>query len=75
MCECKPVAFRWIKVEDRLPEDDRYVIVYHSVWKAIGRFVREHPGFEGRDSWVGHEDLRFVTAPTHWMELPGEPES
>lgn len=58
----------WIKVSDRLPDDDMNVLSYHPDWgTGISRFK---PGL-GFDS---SQILIPYLAPSYWMPLPDDPE-
>ena len=56
----------WIKVEDRLPEEDGLFIVY-------GNCTGSGVGFDM--ATFDKEDNHFnkFNQPTHWMPLPEEP--
>ena len=56
---------RWIPVEERLPEDDEWVLGADRCWRG-------HP----YRSWLYHHALRdlFVYEFSHWMPLPEPPE-
>jgi hypothetical protein len=55
---------RWIPVEERLPEDNEYVL------------GAERHGCQCYTVWLYHHVLRelFVRAFSHWMPLPEPPE-
>ena len=62
-------ATRWIPVEERLPEDEKFVLLIHD---ANGLSPRV--GYRVGDSW--HDPLftwREMNIPTHWMPLPVPP--
>jgi len=56
---------RWIPVEERLPEDNEYVLGADRCWRG-------HP----YTAWLYHHALRdlFVRKFSHWMPLPEPPE-
>lgn len=56
---------RWIPVEERLPEDNEWVLAADRCWRG-------HPYRE----WLYHHALRdlFVYEFSHWMPLPEPPE-
>jgi len=63
-------ATRWVPVEERLPEDEKFVLLIHD---ANGLSPRV--GYRVGDSW--HDPLftwREMNIPTHWMPLPVPPE-
>lgn len=53
----------WISVNDRLPEEAGYYLVYNKTWKFVDRVY-----FRGKSSWAkgGHHI-------SHWMPLPNPP--
>lgn len=65
-------ADRWIPVEERLPDSDRYILMHFANFSlpAIGRYEEDE---EGGAFYIGDEDETcvqqdlFVNA---WMELP-----
>lgn len=64
----------WISVKDRLPEENRNVLVFSDLWTVVGAQIKE--GLWVNDA--GGTDL--VTSKrgqdsevTHWMELPAPP--
>ena len=58
----------WISVDDRLPDDDAWYLVYHSrtIYKA--RSV----SLFGSTEWVG-ASCHVVHGITHWQPLPSPP--
>jgi len=56
---------RWIPVEERLPEDNEWVLGADRCWRG-------HP----YRAWLYHHALRdlFVYEFSHWMPLPEPPE-
>lgn len=70
----------WISVKDKLPEDDRKVlIVYRGGWKANYRrahWVRLSRYAGGK--WRFLEPAMILAKPervTHWQDLPDVPEN
>ncbi len=57
---------RWISVEERLPEDFGYYIVF-SEENIVGEAEWDGHTF----CWIANENLAFAT---HWMPLPEPPE-
>lgn len=69
-------AGEWVSVEERLPEDDRIVLVWNDAWgsdsfAATGRHVDD-----GTDlgSWCMEDDDDDPEPITHWMPLPPLPQ-
>ena len=62
---------RWISVEERLPEDRDWVLVWHTGYMTPKKAKFED---EGVVVWVldGHDSLPGDV--THWMPLPQPPE-
>lgn len=76
----------WISVEDRLPDEDQYVVFasfyggpgaveFDSV--VAGRFWNGsfHPDTEGLEAsnYDGGASITLEMKPTHWMPLPPPP--
>lgn len=61
---------KWIGVEQRLPEDDAYYLVYLKGY-CENRVARYDGDGEWADQYDDHDITRFVT---HWMPLPQAPE-
>ena len=75
---------KWIKVSDRLPENDDTVLVFnihdgigtgdftieyiHSYIESDGSIFYTHDGWTVYYEWAPH------STPTHWMPYPPEPE-
>lgn len=84
---CKP---DWIPCAERLPEEDKMVIVCcfgsdmimpnpgESLEDAIKRTRKEivtvTMGFIGSDGWYGADWCPMIVTPTYWMPLPEPPE-
>ena len=68
--ELKPFIenlYRWIPVEERLPDRSNWVIITGNGLVSVGCF----------DSvlWYAADDLRLPFEPTHWQPLPEPPAS
>lgn len=61
---------RWIPVTERLPEDDRYVLV--SAEPASGAYIPLLPavGFYDRGRWIIGDTATTKIKVVAWMELP-----
>lgn len=65
-----PTPAKWISVKERLPEDDRHVVVrvrdgeYQVAWEENGHWFMENP------CCTYESQLKDVT---HWMPLPEAP--
>lgn len=57
----------WISVKDKLPEDDEYVLVYHSWDDYITSGYFDDHGWETDIPWAPEGKV------THWMYLPKAP--
>ena len=68
-CSIEDAQPKWISVKDRLPEDDRNVLVYDD--HDIQFWVAWHD--ESNNKWYTQEGDR-VYGVTHWMPLPKLPE-
>lgn len=82
---------RWIPCKERLPEQDREVLlcIYGSdlimaqegetLAEAVERtrreIVRVTVGFIGSDGWYGADWFPMMVAPTYWMPLPEPPKT
>jgi hypothetical protein len=64
-CELVP---RWIPVGERLPEEDRLVLVFDPEMGGHGLAT-----YTKSDGWLG-EDVALYE-PSHWMPLPEPPAS
>ena len=72
-----PVPPEWISVEDRLPEDEKPVLVYYGFMHKEGRGTGlRYTGtlsyfrFDPQPHWQ-HESTGLIV--THWMPLPEPP--
>jgi len=87
-CECCGARWnmgdnQWIKVEDRLPENDDLVLVFnHKDGIHAGYFDQEefHGYWEDdknyfvtNSGWNTYYEWAPYTSPTHWMPLPEVP--
>lgn len=60
---------KWISVDERLPEDDKDVLVFvpaekkYSVW----------PGYLYNGAWIWCDGHRITQQVTHWRPLPAPP--
>ena len=69
---------KWIKIEDRKPPNDVYVLVsiYDGRPKVQMYFIRICSRFN--DAWVDDHDGEIISSKygrvTHWMPLPDKPE-
>lgn len=80
----------WIKCKDKLPEQERMVIVacygsdivipregetVHQTRERLNREVnRVDVGFIGSDGWYSSDGFPMIIAPTYWQPLPEAPE-
>jgi hypothetical protein len=65
--------YEWISVEDRLPEKNTEVLVYHGDW--IGNLMDVYT-YLGNDEWEdtsGYWGSPRNEGITHWMPLPTPP--
>ncbi len=80
---CKPDVFEqtyepedlngWISVKDRLPEDDKDVLVYDSRSKEI-IMASYNSDYDEWDNLYNYYDYLPVDEITHWQPLPELPE-
>ena len=54
-------ASDWVKVEDRLPEEGKWVIVYYKAG-VVGI------GYLGVDGWISDNDEE-IAVPDYWQEI------
>lgn len=74
----KTEKLEWVKVQDRLPERDHYVLIYAS---GIYREARWGDLIDTADGqrkkvgiyWQDSIDLMSIEGVTHWRELPEKP--
>jgi len=59
---------KWISVEDKLPEDDRDVLVYYGNNRCGVEWINWVKG--KCYGWCGEDNIVSVT---HWMPLPESP--
>jgi hypothetical protein len=57
---------RWIPVTERLPEEDRLVLVFDPELGGHGLAT-----YTKSDGWLGDDDVLYE--PSHWMPLPPGP--
>lgn len=74
--EDKAEAMSWIKVEDELPKDSRWILTVRICRESLGHYIdlghyRGGAFYSGCDGGQTHIDLPI--RPTHWMELPELP--
>ena len=67
----------WIKCSDRLPKDDKIVVVIcDSDGMVTARFTRE---YHKKGEWFGHcccfHEIENPYGVTHWAELPEPPDA
>lgn len=60
--------YRWIPVEERLPEDTTQVLVYSGIFAPFAE-VAFYDGL-WYSAWDGETEIAAVT---HWMQLPPPP--
>jgi hypothetical protein len=69
-----PAVNRWIPCSERLPEIDKDVLVYYTLWKDnpihIAHLQYDCMLFESSDGEFNFK----ASAVTHWMPLPEPPE-
>ena len=65
----------WISVEDELPTDGEYVLVYHlnDDHISVGYFESENISFYTDDGWETEIPWAQHGRVTHWMPLPNKP--
>ena len=61
----------WISVEDRLPEDGRYVVCI-AKRNPFSRFMPMVARIE-KNGWVNPITEQYISEVTHWMPLPQPP--
>ena len=67
----------WIDVNERLPEDGKYVLLYTPVDDKIRIGWHVHPAWGMCNEWAlitamnSHQTL--TKKPSHWCELPPKP--
>lgn len=66
-------VMRWISVKDRLPKDDRRVIIWNEWWPASFLFAVYNVKFKEFMKDIYTHEVQFPVAPTHWMSLPDNP--
>jgi hypothetical protein len=59
----------WISVNDRIPEDRVYVLVYNGSYFSITCYLSEY----GYHEWSHDDDEYDYKNITHWMILPEPP--
>lgn len=62
---------QWVRVEDRLPEPERFYITY-----ANKHTARHYYGLNNKGDlvwWQNDEQVRPHMIPTHWQPLPAPP--
>lgn len=68
-----PAAQRWVRCEDRLPDEaGEYIVAYHPCWWDDVKTQVTKVGmdsFRGKASWAKKKFQRV----THWMEKPEPP--
>lgn len=68
-----PTAQRWVRCEDRLPDEaGEYIVAYHPCWWNDVKTQVTKVGmdsFRGKASWAKKKFQRV----THWMEKPEPP--
>lgn len=71
LVENAPTVSEWISVDERLPEDDKTVLVFG----GKGIYTAKHNPKNGavRGWWKLNGKSHYCN-PTHWMHLPAKPE-
>jgi hypothetical protein len=67
---------KWIRVDDRLPEKNVWVLTYPGIYKECRNCLQMPLAYiDANSRWIsGHLSSR-MGVPTHWMPLPSAPES
>jgi len=69
----------WIKVEDKKPEEDKWVLVFNGYWTGVAKY-NEDKNYDPADEddyrepeWEDETTEYFSPIPTHWQPLPNPP--
>lgn len=62
-------ATKWIPVTERLPDVNKFVLVYGE--GIVGEATRD--GTDGKFYWAGSDEYCSAIDVTHWMPLPSPP--
>ena len=66
----------WIDVNDRLPNDDDYVLVFDTEYNSVSEVIYNSKYFNQKGFWLnenGGEYEHEYKNVTHWMPLPEPP--
>lgn len=64
----------WISVKDRLPEEDKWILLTTGNFIGVGKY-RRYPWYkeEEQPEWSDETSEYIHPEPTHWMKLPTPP--
>lgn len=67
---------KWISIQDKLPEEEREVLLYIEHYSVCGVKCNEiKTGYYENEDWYWNRDVfPYEYEVTHWMPLPPEPE-
>lgn len=65
------VAPRWIPVDEKLPEVEKWVLLWNGHWIGVGKYAPDE--VDGSPEWQDETTEYIGPVPTHWMLLPDKP--
>ena len=72
-CETVPAYGQWISVKDRLPEEQKEVLIYLPEYDSVEvAALFTIPSMNLRE-WAQNEDAYMLNEVSHWMPLPEPP--